>query len=100
MKKSNNIISDWLDKFGDPEIDKKVENMLAYKKLHDDCKSIFKGDRDLSEKLTDFNDYLNNHLNGDNGTIRTLLIIGKPFNGNPIVKDNLEFLANKLKNKS
>ena len=28
MKKSNNIISDWLDKFGDPEIDKKVEMEL------------------------------------------------------------------------
>lgn len=25
MKKSNNIISDWLDKYGDPEIDKQVE---------------------------------------------------------------------------
>ena len=28
MKKSNNIISDWLDKFSDPEIDKKVEMEL------------------------------------------------------------------------
>jgi hypothetical protein len=28
MKKSNNIISDWLDKYGDPEIDKKVEKEL------------------------------------------------------------------------
>ena len=28
MNKSNNIISDWLDKFGDPEIDKKVEMEL------------------------------------------------------------------------
>ena len=28
MKKSNNIISDWLDKYGDPEIDKKVEEEL------------------------------------------------------------------------
>jgi len=28
MKKSNNTISDWLDKFGDPEIDKKVEIYL------------------------------------------------------------------------
>ena len=28
MKKRNNIISDWLDKFGDPEIDKKVEMKL------------------------------------------------------------------------
>jgi hypothetical protein len=29
--------------------------------------------------------------------IRTLLVIGKPFKNNPIVKDNLEFLANKLR---
>jgi len=28
MKKSNNMISDWLDKYGDPEIDKKVEEEL------------------------------------------------------------------------
>ena len=28
MKKSNNTISDWLDKYGDPEIDKKVEKEL------------------------------------------------------------------------
>ena len=40
---------------------------------------------------------LNNHLNDDNGMIRTLLVIGKPFKNNPIVKDNLEFLANKLR---
>ncbi len=28
MKKSNNTISDWLEKYGDPEIDKKVEKEL------------------------------------------------------------------------
>lgn len=28
MKKSNNTISDWLNKFGDPEIDKKVEKEI------------------------------------------------------------------------
>jgi hypothetical protein len=28
MKKSKNTISDWLDKYGDPEIDKKVEEEL------------------------------------------------------------------------
>jgi hypothetical protein len=28
MKKSNNIISDWLEKYGDPKIDKKVEMEL------------------------------------------------------------------------
>jgi hypothetical protein len=74
----------------------KNENMLRYEKIHEDCREIFKGDRDLSEKLTDFNNYLNNHLNGDNGIIRTLLMIGKPFKNNPIVKDNFKFLENKL----
>lgn len=72
----------------------KTENI--FQKIHDDCREIFKGDRDLSGKLIDFNNYLNNHLNGDNGTMRTLLTIGKPFKENPIVKENLEFLANKL----
>lgn len=75
----------------------KTENMLRYEKVHDDCRKIFKSDRDIVEKLNDFNDYLNNHLNDDNGMIRTLLVIGKPFKNNPIVKDNLEFLANKLR---
>jgi hypothetical protein len=75
----------------------KTENMLRYEKVHNDCRKIFKGDRDIVEKLNDFNDYLNNHLNDDNGMIRTLLVIGKPFKNNPIVKDNLEFLANKLR---
>jgi hypothetical protein len=76
---------------------KKTENMLRYEKVHNDCREIFKGDRDIVEKLNNFNDYLNNHLNDDNGMIRTLLVIGKPFKNNPIVKDNLEFLANKLR---
>ena len=30
MKKTNNIISDWLDKYGDPEIDKQVEKEIEY----------------------------------------------------------------------
>jgi hypothetical protein len=76
----------------------KNENMLRYEKIHDDCRVIFKGDRDLSKKLTDFNNYLNNHLDtDDNGIMRTLLMIGKSFKENPIVKNNLEFLANKLR---
>lgn len=76
----------------------KTESMLRYEKIHDDCRSIFKGDRNLDEKLNEFNDYLDNHLNtDDNGIMRTLLIIGKSFKDNVIVKDNLEFLANKLR---
>ncbi len=76
----------------------KTENMARYEKIHDDCREIFRGDRTLTEKLNEFNDYLNTHLNtDDNGIIRTLLTIGKSFKANPIVKDNLEFLANKLR---
>ena len=30
MKKTNNTISDWLDKYGDPEIDKQVEKEIEY----------------------------------------------------------------------
>jgi hypothetical protein len=76
----------------------KTENMLKYEKIHNDCREIFKGDRRLDEKLNEFNNYLNNHLNtDDNGIMRTLLVIGKAFKDNPIIKDNLEFLANKLR---
>lgn len=76
----------------------KTENMLIFEKIHNDCREIFKGNRKLDEKLIDFNDYLNNHLNtDDNGIMRTLLTIGKSFKDNAIVKDNLEFLANKLR---
>jgi hypothetical protein len=80
---------------------KKNDNMLRYEKAHDDVREIFRNDKDLNEKLNDFNDYLKGYVdnidNEDNGMIRTLLVIGKSFKNNPIVKDNFEILANKLK---
>ena len=79
----------------------KNDNMLRYEKAHDDVREIFRIDKDLNERLNDFNDYLKGYVdnidNEDNGMIRTLLVIGKSFKNNPIVKDNLEILANKLK---
>jgi hypothetical protein len=79
----------------------KNDNMLRYEKAHDDVREIFRNDKDLNEKLNDFNDYLKGYVDNiddeDNGMIRTLLVIGKSFKNNPIVKDNLEILANKLK---
>jgi hypothetical protein len=79
----------------------KTENMLRYEKAHDDVREIFRADKTLDERLHDFNLYLipyvENINNEDNGMIRTLLVIGKSFKNNPIVKDNLEILANKLK---
>ena len=80
---------------------KKNDNMLRYEKAHDDVREIFRNDKDLNEKLNDFNDYLKGYVDNidgeDNGMIRTLLVIGKSFKTNPIVKDNLEILTNKLK---
>jgi hypothetical protein len=79
----------------------KNDNMLRYEKAHDDVREIFRNDKDLNEKLNEFNDYLKGYVdnidNEDNGMIRTLLVIGKSFKNNPIVKDNLEILVNKLK---
>jgi hypothetical protein len=80
---------------------KKNDNMLRYEKAHDDVREIFRNDKDLNERLNDFNDYLKGYVDNiddeDNGMIRTLLVIGKSFKNNPIVKDNLEILVNKLK---
>jgi hypothetical protein len=79
----------------------KTENMLRYEKAHDEVREIFKADKPLDERLLDFNLYLMPYVENidieDNGMIRTLLMIGKSFKNNPIVKDNLELLANKLR---
>ncbi len=79
----------------------KTDNMLRYEKAHDDVRKIFESDKSLDERLNEFNDYLKTYVDNideeDNGMIRTLLVIGKSFKTNPIVKDNLEILANKLK---
>ena len=79
----------------------KTDNMLRYEKAHDDVRIIFKTDRPLDERLNEFNDYLKTYVDNideeDNGMIRTLLVIGKSFKTNPIVKDNLDYLATTLK---
>lgn len=79
----------------------KTDNMLRYEKAHDDVRIIFKTDRPLDERLNEFNDYLKTYVDNideeDNGMIRTLLVIGKSFKDNPIVKDNLDYLATTLK---
>lgn len=41
MKKSKNIISDWLDQYGDPEIDRFVEKKLANTKNDEDDFDIY-----------------------------------------------------------
>ena len=79
----------------------KTDNMLRYEKAHDDVRIIFKTDRPLDERLNEFNDYLKTYVDNideeDNGMIRTLLVIGKSFKDNQIVKDNLDYLATTLK---
>ena len=79
----------------------KTDNMLRYEKTHDDVRDIFESDKSLDERLNEFNDYLKTYVDNideeDNGMIRTLLVIGKSFKTNPIVKDNLDYLATTLK---
>jgi hypothetical protein len=77
----------------------KSDNQLKYERIHDECREIFRGDRALDQKLEEFNLYLANYLGEeeDNGTIRTLLVIGKSFKENPIVKTNLDTLASRLR---
>jgi hypothetical protein len=76
----------------------KTEMMLRYEKMHDDCRAIFRGDRDLAQKLEEFNRYLEGHQGAeDNGTLRTLLVIGKAFKENPIVKDTLDRMDHTLR---
>ena len=55
MKKSNNIISDWLDKYGDPEIDKKVEEELERmtNKDMDKTKNVAEFSLEKMEQLTE-----------------------------------------------
>jgi len=76
----------------------KSDNMLRYERMHDDCRAIFRGDRDLAQKLEDFRRYLEDHQEAeDNGTLRTLLVIGKPFKEHPIVKEPLDRMAHRLR---
>ena len=77
----------------------KSDNQLKYDRIHDECREIFRGERSLDQKLEEFNLYLANYLGEeeDNGTIRTLLVIGKSFKENPIVKTNLDTLASRLR---
>ncbi len=86
------------------------KRIINYNKVYEDCVNILKGEKHLdvfsfkaspepsSESLEKFNEYLKGFLKeNDRGMLRTLLIIGKPFKRNQIVKDTLEMLANKLR---
>jgi hypothetical protein len=77
----------------------KTANQIKYERIHDECREIFRGDRSLDQKLEEFRRYLTKYLGEeeDNGTLRTLLVIGKPFKENPIVKTNLDTLASRLR---
>ena len=79
----------------------KKDNMIKYEGIHDDCREILSGNREIDQKLEEFNRYLGDHLGEeeDNGTIRTLLVIGKSFKGNPTVQGNLTILADRLRSR-
>jgi hypothetical protein len=89
----------WFEQFKKVSMIEKSDNQLKYERIHDECREIFRGDRALDQKLEEFRRYLADYLGEeeDNGTIRTLLIIGKPFKENPIVKATLDILAERLR---
>jgi len=88
----------------------------SFKIIHDiyeDCKLILGAEKHLdwidggvSPKPTDdmlhnFNEYLKSYINEENaGILRTLLIIAKPYKDNMIVKENIDILSVKLREKS
>jgi hypothetical protein len=53
MKKSKNIISDWLDKYGDPEIDKKVEEELERMTNKEESKQDFTKEYEKQLNISD-----------------------------------------------
>lgn len=95
----------------DPRFSKQTNE--SFKILHDiyeDCRLIFNGEKYMDwvtgekapeptdEIMNKYNEYLKGYINEENrGILRTLLVIGKPYKHNPIVKDTLETLANKLR---
>ena len=53
MKKSKNIISDWLGKYGDPEIDKKVEEELERMTNKEESKQDFTEEYEKQLNISD-----------------------------------------------
>jgi hypothetical protein len=98
----------------DPKFSKQTNQ--SFKIIHDiyeDCKLILGAEKHFEwvsgEKsqtpsddiMNNFNEYLKGYINEENkGILRTLLVIGKPYKHNPIVKDTIEILANKSKFKN
>jgi transcription elongation factor Elf1 len=65
--------------------------------IHDEIRNMMKGD-DIDIKMNNFNDYLEQFIDErNNGLLRTVLVIGKSFKNNPIVKDRLEIIAQQLR---
>ncbi len=73
-----------------------------YKKIHDDIYNIFSNKEiTLDEKFNNFNDFMKPFIEERNqGLLRTILINGKSFKNNPIVKYRLEQIAQQLRDVS
>jgi hypothetical protein len=89
------------------------DNLKVFHEIREDCKLILNAQKHIEwvtgnkspeptdEMMNNYNEYLKGYINEENkGILRTLLVIGKPYKHNPIVKDTLEILANKLREDS
>ena len=87
--KKNNIISDWLDKYGDPEIEKKVE--LELERITNKRYNMNKLDKDYQALLQDILD--NGHKKGDRTGTGTISVYGRQIRHN--MKDGFPLLTTK-----
>jgi hypothetical protein len=91
-----------------------MKNLEKYNKVYEDCKKILGTEKHLDvmfnkttksepsdAQMKEFNEYAKKFLSEDNnGMIRTILIIGKPYKNNPITKEVLSQLADILRKRT
>jgi hypothetical protein len=88
----------------------KSEAMIRYEKIYEDTEKIMgkplyymgaligRTERTTEEKLKDLEQYAQKFINEeDRGSLRTILVILKPFKNHEIIKDTAEKLATKLR---
>lgn len=92
-----------------------MENSLRkYEIIHEDCYKILGSQKHLDvfglsksqepsvKQMEEFKKYAERFLNDkvNNGELRTILVIGKPYRNHPVIRDLFEVLADRLRSRS
>ena len=86
------------------------DNFKIFHEIREDCAEILGAEKYLEpftgkksgppsdEVMTKYNEYLMKYTNETNrGTLRTLLVFGKPYKNHPIIKETFNILADELR---